>query len=157
LVLLHELEKSAARSKKRMECLGFFRVLAPSWLILVGKHPPQRHERKKMNMMVPKGGLEPPRVAPPPPQDGVSASSTTSALGRCRVGRGSREIEGYRRPASNYCFFVSFGGSAGLSGGFSPGFVDPGACPCGAASFCLRSISSCFFLISSGVGGGVSV
>ncbi len=33
--------------------------------------------------MVPKGGLEPPRVAPPPPQDGVSASSTTSALVRC--------------------------------------------------------------------------
>src|SRR5881396_1152258 len=33
--------------------------------------------------MVPKGGLEPPRVSPPPPQDGVSASSTTSALGRC--------------------------------------------------------------------------
>ena len=32
--------------------------------------------------MVPKGGLEPPRVSPPPPQDGVSASSTTSA--RCR-------------------------------------------------------------------------
>src|SRR5207249_11768834 len=33
--------------------------------------------------MVPKGGLEPPRVSPPPPQDGVSASSTTSALVRC--------------------------------------------------------------------------
>ncbi len=32
--------------------------------------------------MVPKGGLEPPRVSPPPPQDGVSASSTTSA--RCK-------------------------------------------------------------------------
>ncbi len=30
--------------------------------------------------LVPKGGLEPPRVSPPPPQDGVSASSTTSAL-----------------------------------------------------------------------------
>ena len=29
--------------------------------------------------MVPKGGLEPPRVSPPPPQDGVSASSTMSA------------------------------------------------------------------------------
>jgi hypothetical protein len=78
-------------------------------------------------MMVPKGGLEPPRVAPPPPQDGVSASSTTSALGRCRVGRGVLEIEG-RPPASNYCFFVSFGGAGGLSGGFSAGFVDPGAC-----------------------------
>ena len=32
--------------------------------------------------MVPKAGFEPARVSPPPPQDGVSASSTTSA--RCR-------------------------------------------------------------------------
>ncbi len=30
--------------------------------------------------LVPKGGLEPPRVAPPPPQDGASANSATSAL-----------------------------------------------------------------------------
>ena len=29
--------------------------------------------------MVPKAGFEPARVSPPPPQDGVSASSTTSA------------------------------------------------------------------------------
>jgi hypothetical protein len=28
-----------------------------------------------------KGGFEPPRLSAPPPQDGVSASSTTSALG----------------------------------------------------------------------------
>src|ERR1700687_5939939 len=33
------------------------------------------------NMMVRKGGFEPPRLSAPPPQDGVSASSTTSA--RC--------------------------------------------------------------------------
>src|ERR1700727_2028173 len=32
--------------------------------------------------MVRKGGFEPPRLSAPPPQDGVSASSTTSALGR---------------------------------------------------------------------------
>jgi len=31
--------------------------------------------------LVPKAGFEPARVSPPPPQDGVSASSTTSA--RC--------------------------------------------------------------------------
>ena len=31
-------------------------------------------------MMVRKGGFEPPRLSAPPPQDGVSASSTTSAL-----------------------------------------------------------------------------
>ena len=30
--------------------------------------------------MVRKGGFEPPRLSAPPPQDGVSASSTTSAL-----------------------------------------------------------------------------
>ena len=29
--------------------------------------------------MVRKGGFEPPRLSAPPPQDGVSASSTTSA------------------------------------------------------------------------------
>jgi hypothetical protein len=32
----------------------------------------------KLNM-VRKGGFEPPRLSAPPPQDGVSASSTTSA------------------------------------------------------------------------------
>ena len=34
-------------------------------------------------ILVRKGGFEPPRLAAPPPQDGVSASSTTSAL-RCK-------------------------------------------------------------------------
>ena len=33
----------------------------------------------KMIAMVRKGGFEPPRLSAPPPQDGVSASSTTSA------------------------------------------------------------------------------
>src|SRR5205085_6516063 len=33
----------------------------------------------KMNALVRKGGFEPPRLSAPPPQDGVSASSTTSA------------------------------------------------------------------------------
>src|SRR5216684_4106457 len=32
--------------------------------------------------LVRKGGFEPPRLTAPPPQDGVSASSTTSALAR---------------------------------------------------------------------------
>ena len=32
--------------------------------------------------MVRKGGFEPPRLSAPPPQDGVSASSTTSAGGK---------------------------------------------------------------------------
>jgi hypothetical protein len=32
-----------------------------------------------LQIMVPKAGFEPARVAPPPPQDGVSAYSTTSA------------------------------------------------------------------------------
>ena len=33
----------------------------------------------KIIAMVRKGGFEPPRLSAPPPQDGVSASSTTSA------------------------------------------------------------------------------
>src|SRR5450755_2095293 len=33
-----------------------------------------------LKKMVRKGGFEPPRLSAPPPQDGVSASSTTSAL-----------------------------------------------------------------------------
>ncbi len=33
----------------------------------------------KTNKLVRKGGFEPPRLSAPPPQDGVSASSTTSA------------------------------------------------------------------------------
>ena len=35
---------------------------------------------ERMMAMVRKGGFEPPRLSAPPPQDGVSASSTTSAL-----------------------------------------------------------------------------
>ena len=31
------------------------------------------------SLIMPKGGLEPPRVSSPPPQDGVSTNSTTSA------------------------------------------------------------------------------
>jgi hypothetical protein len=39
---------------------------------------------RKRNM-VRKGGFEPPRLSAPPPQDGVSASSTTSALRKSTV------------------------------------------------------------------------
>ena len=35
--------------------------------------------------MVRKGGFEPPRLSAPPPQDGVSASSTTSAQGQSLI------------------------------------------------------------------------
>ena len=35
--------------------------------------------------MVRKGGFEPPRLSAPPPQDGVSASSTTSAVCKSTV------------------------------------------------------------------------
>src|SRR5215813_8444680 len=38
--------------------------------------------------MVRKGGFEPPRLSAPPPQDGVSASSTTSALASCKTETG---------------------------------------------------------------------
>src|SRR5438552_691598 len=41
-----------------------------------------------MMAMVRKGGFEPPRLSAPPPQDGVSASSTTSAQGRNFLRRG---------------------------------------------------------------------
>ncbi len=36
--------------------------------------------RQAVFKLVRKGGFEPPRLSAPPPQDGVSASSTTSAL-----------------------------------------------------------------------------
>jgi hypothetical protein len=39
----------------------------------------------KVKELVRKGGFEPPRLSAPPPQDGVSASSTTSALGKLSV------------------------------------------------------------------------
>src|SRR5437867_1996473 len=52
-------------------------------------------------VLVPKGGLEPPRVSPPPPQDGVSASSTTSALGkRVSENRKARKVESPLQVAS---------------------------------------------------------
>jgi hypothetical protein len=38
-----------------------------------------------MNVLVRKGGFEPPRLSAPPPQDGVSASSTTSACCNCHA------------------------------------------------------------------------
>src|SRR5580700_10909823 len=40
--------------------------------------------------MVRKGGFEPPRLSAPPPQDGVSASSTTSALCELHVFNSSK-------------------------------------------------------------------
>src|SRR5580658_1637986 len=57
--------------------------------------------------MVRKGGFEPPRLSAPPPQDGVSASSTTSALQSsiCRPFEGNRSLHGtagHTAPAS--CF-----------------------------------------------------
>src|SRR5262245_46865692 len=79
LLLLHEPEKRVARRMRKAGFPALLRILATSGLIRVGDiHVKDTRE----NFMVPKGGLEPPRVAPPPPQDGVSASSTTSALGR---------------------------------------------------------------------------
>src|SRR6201981_436232 len=41
--------------------------------------PPRPAFHLKIEMLVRKGGFEPPRLSAPPPQDGVSASSTTSA------------------------------------------------------------------------------
>jgi hypothetical protein len=40
-----------------------------------------------------KAGFEPARLAPPPPQDGVSASSTTSASVKIREKRDFRQIQ----------------------------------------------------------------
>src|SRR6266566_6284536 len=40
---------------------------------------------KKGDVLVRKGGFEPPRLTAPPPQDGASASSATSARGKVRI------------------------------------------------------------------------
>src|SRR5215467_4719669 len=52
------------------------------------------------NFMVRKGGFEPPRLSAPPPQDGVSASSTTSALATREPGSGSSIITNADRRAA---------------------------------------------------------
>src|SRR5579885_28327 len=44
---------------------------------------PQGRPFSAMEILVRKGGFEPPRLAAPPPQDAVSASSTTSSWVRC--------------------------------------------------------------------------
>src|SRR5208283_2106186 len=51
-----------------------------------------------ISSMVRKGGFEPPRLSAPPPQDGVSASSTTSALTSiaCRPFEGRPSLHGTR-------------------------------------------------------------
>src|ERR1039458_3858045 len=56
-----------------------------------------------INMLVRKGGFEPPRLSAPPPQDGVSASSTTSALKSifCRLFEGDRSLHRTRRNSSS--------------------------------------------------------
>jgi hypothetical protein len=54
----------------------------------------------RMIALVRKGGFEPPRLSAPPPQDGVSASSTTSALPSYRGQKTSCEgFHGNRIPA----------------------------------------------------------
>src|ERR1700730_9086632 len=40
--------------------------------------------RRKGDVLVRKGGFEPPRLTAPPPQDGASASSATSARGKVK-------------------------------------------------------------------------
>src|SRR5450432_3156547 len=60
--------------------------------------------------LVRKGGFEPPRLSAPPPQDGVSASSTTSARARktaveataiiAKAAESSRRREGNAVPAA---------------------------------------------------------
>ena len=54
----------------------------PERSVLTNKRNPATTGFPFWFQMVPKAGFEPARVSPPPPQDGVSASSTTSA--RCR-------------------------------------------------------------------------
>src|SRR5262245_49493207 len=51
--------------------------MGPSWLL-----KNERADLPEEKTMVPKGGLEPPRVAPHAPQTCASASSATSALRR---------------------------------------------------------------------------
>src|ERR1700740_3382954 len=48
--------------------------------------------------MVRKGGFEPPRLSAPPPQDGVSASSTTSARDKLFLRNPSRSAWGNLQP-----------------------------------------------------------
>ena len=59
--------------------------------------------RKNKNM-VRKGGFEPPRLSAPPPQDGVSASSTTSARGKGDYSKQAMEFfrRGSCTPLSNW-------------------------------------------------------
>src|SRR5580704_3684579 len=51
-----------------------------TWMIVTSMIMESRDPKQlRINAMVRKGGFEPPRLSAPPPQDGVSASSTTSA------------------------------------------------------------------------------
>src|SRR5258708_13802504 len=44
----------------------------------------EQNMNAKVDVLVRKGGFEPPRLTAPPPQDGASASSATSARGKVR-------------------------------------------------------------------------
>src|ERR1700686_3100116 len=57
----------------------------------------------KNKLLVRKGGFEPPRLSAPPPQDGVSASSTTSAL-ESIVYKDSRNLKSLQVSSLTYCF-----------------------------------------------------
>ena len=47
----------------------------------------EQNMNAKVDILVRKGGFEPPRLTAPPPQDGASASSATSARGEVRKNR----------------------------------------------------------------------
>jgi hypothetical protein len=64
-----------------------------------GPQPNSNSDISGLTKMVRKGGFEPPRLSAPPPQDGVSASSTTSALKSilCRPFEGDQSPHGTRQ------------------------------------------------------------
>ena len=78
-----------------MNGTSYVSVIAdPSELIGSNSADPARWDK---NLMVRKGGLEPPCLSAPPPQDGVSANFTTSAQEELQPSEGKDIIADRRR------------------------------------------------------------
>jgi hypothetical protein len=74
----HNFEISPKPSVSVTSEVGFLCVLSVPWRLL--RLALAVFLSQPIKILVRKGGFEPPRLSAPPPQDGVSASSTTSAL-----------------------------------------------------------------------------
>src|SRR5882762_1930884 len=101
----------------------------------------EQNMNAKVDVLVRKGGFEPPRLTAPPPQDGASASSATSARGKVRIDPSTFYKSGQRLSGSRcLCYFDgAVGVGADGAGVAAFGAAGTGASGIGTGAVCTGS------------------